>query len=158
MGVTEGTSPGRADRIVLAAAAISTVTAWIAFMLWIPAIVWAEHPTPFGLILGNAPRVGQITAPMALLVVLLAAYLALAWVAWRAQADLPALLVLGTFAVSGLCAALTYSLFANDIYVVLANVWTLLGPRSNPYEAPPLWAMVGTTVNPYIVYAGNWAA
>lgn len=127
-------------------------------MLWIPALAWAERPVPFQEITGGAPRVGLLTLPMLLLGLLLAGYLGMAWVAWRSQADLPWPLVGATCGLSAICATFTYSLFANDVYVLLANVWTLTVPRVNPYEVPPLAVLAGSVTNPYDLYAGSWAA
>ena len=147
----------RAQGLVLGAAAVGTLAGWVGFMLWVPALYWAERPVPSNEIVTATWRVQAVTLPMVLCAALVVAYLGLLWVAWTSCDDLPAPVVLGVFAGSGLCAVLTYPVFAQDVYVVLASVWTFTVPGLNPYEVVPSQAFNSRGVNPYGPFIGNWA-
>lgn len=122
---------------VLLVSATATIAAWAAFLLKAPAVRWADKPLPFREIHESAWQIGPVSDTSALLAVLLAAYLAMAWAAESGPADLPADIVLTTAGLTGLFAALTYMLFAEDVYVVLANLWTFEAAGLNPYLIAP---------------------
>jgi hypothetical protein len=145
------------QRLALAAAAVGTLVGWIGFMLWAPALLWTERPVPSDAIAVATWHVQAITLPMVLCALLTVAYLAVLWVIWTSRADLPAPVVVGVFAGSGLCAVLTYPAFAQDIYVILASVWSFTVVGLNPYEQTPSQAFSSSTANPYGPFIGNWA-
>lgn len=119
------------------ASALATVAAWLAFMLKVPAHDWTERPLPFPEIHQNALMIGPISDTMVLLLLLLVAYLMLVSVTWMSPDDLPVPVVLAVAAVSGLSAMFTYALFAEDVNVLLANVWAYAIGGVNPYTVAP---------------------
>jgi hypothetical protein len=138
---------------VLVVSALSTAATWFAFMLKIPAVDWSGQPLPFNEIQSNAWVVGPMSDTTAFLAVLLLSYFVLVWVVWRADADFPAGLILVASVASGIFAALTYALFAEDVNVVLANVWTYAVAGYNPYVVTPN-AALGNPFDPFIGWGG----
>lgn len=135
--ITRPPALGSLQLVVLLLSVATTAATWLAFMLKVPALRWSAEPLPFEEIGRSAWGIGPTTDTTAFLAALLLAYVALAWVVWTADADLPAGLMLTTSALSGVFALFTYALFAEDVNVVLASVWTYAMAGFNPYVVTP---------------------
>jgi len=143
-------APARRHAAAVWATGLVSVLAWVALSLRAPVLTWAAQPLPFEAIHAQGWHFGWLTDIMLLLTLLLAAYLTFAWVVLRSPSALPATAILGVGGLSSLSAVLTYPLFAEDVYLMLAQVWTLVGAHQNPYAVAP----DAVTGNPFAVFTG----